>query len=75
LTVGAGPAGSEPRKKSGISAACAPDAAPNITAANRNPRIAMPLQILKTDYHLLTLTNPFKWDEGGSFDWLSQPTP
>jgi len=25
----------------------APDAAPNITAANRNPRIAMPLQILK----------------------------
>jgi hypothetical protein len=40
LVIGGGPAGSEPRRKSGISAAWAPLAAPSTIANRKNLRIA-----------------------------------
>jgi len=48
-----------PRRKSGISAACALESTPNVTAANNNLRIPT-LQIeyrLGHDHRSLTLTN------------------
>jgi hypothetical protein len=60
LTVGEGCDERLPRRKSGMSAACALDTVPIITAASRNLRIAnapSDTSELEADHRSLTLTN------------------